>query len=269
MKIEIHEVNLERMVVEGDSPLHNLDARVKLLGAVALIFGIISMQHPVIPFLIFLSATLACLAIGMPLKVYAKRLVVLPFSIAFVVLVVVLFTYGGAHQIASVLGLPIYTEALSFAVLLFSRIVASISVLTVFIATTRVSDASEAMLWFRIPKVVVDLTLMMLRYIHLLSQEATTMYHAHTSRCGFSKRLGYRQKVNNLATIAGSLILRALKRGERVYAAMLSRGYTTETHLVESEGMSARSALLCAALLSLTVLLVLIDHAGDALWVLR
>ena len=86
----IQEVDFERLVVGSNSVIHRLDARVKLLGAFALIFAVISMHSPTIPLLIFLSATLIALAIKIPLRTYLKRLVLLPFSVAAVVLVVVI-----------------------------------------------------------------------------------------------------------------------------------------------------------------------------------
>ena len=254
------EVDFERLVVGSSSTIHRLDARVKLIGAFALIFSIISMKQPLIPFFIFCAATVICFGIKMPLKIYLKRLVLLPFSVAVVVLVVVIFTYGGEHQVSSFFGLPIYQESCSFAVLLFARIIASISVLSVFIATTEVMAVTEAMQWFKVPKVMVDLAVMMLRYIHLLSGESVRMYRAQASRCGFSSRLGYKRKLNNLSTIAGSLILRALKRGERVYAAMLSRGYTIDSQLTEIEPLSVKNALFCVIIIVFSVLLVIVDH---------
>jgi len=132
--------------------------------------------------------------------------------------------------------------------------------LSVFAATTEVLTAAEAMRWFKVPKIMVDLAIMMLRYIHLLSEESVRMYRAQASRCGFSRRLSYKQKMNNLGTIAGSLILRALKRGERVYAAMLSRGYNPDSRLTEIEPLSLKNALLCAIIILTSVLLVIADH---------
>jgi len=154
----IQEVDFERLVVGSNSVIHRLDARVKLLGAFALIFAVISMHSPTIPLVIFLSATLIALAIKIPLRTYLK-IVLLPFSVAAVVLVVVIFTYGGEHQIASLFGLPIYHESCSFAVLLFARIIASISILSVFVATTEVLAAAEAMRWFKVPKIINDAAL--------------------------------------------------------------------------------------------------------------
>ncbi|MCW3141915.1 MAG: cobalt ECF transporter T component CbiQ [Methanophagales archaeon] len=261
----IHEVDFERLVVGSDSAIHRLDARVKLLGAFALLFGIIFMQCPTIPLFIFCAATLISFAVKIPLRTYLKRLVLLPFSVATVVLVVVLFTYGGEHQVVSFFGLPVYEESLSFAFLLFTRIIASISILSLFVATTSVTETMEAVLWFRVPKVIVDLAVMMMRYVHLLSQETVKMYRAQASRCGFSQNIGYRQKLRNLSTIAGSLILRALKRGEHVYAAMLSRGYTLDSHIIEHEPLSAKNALCCVAIVAVTVGLVIVDHLGIGL----
>jgi len=261
MSTFFYEIDLEKLVVGGDSPIHRLDARVKFLSTFALVFGVILLKHIAILLFIFFSVTLISFAIKISLRTYIKRLFP-PFSIAVVVLIIVLFTYGGKHQISSFFELPIYEESFSFASLLFARIITSISILNVFVATTPMRETIEAMLWFKVPKVVVDIAVMMMRYVHLLSEEATRMYHAQASRCGFSKRIGCKQKMKNLSTIAGSLIIRALKRGERVYIAMLSRGYTLDSHILESERLSAKDVFICVSAILITVLIVIIDRIG-------
>ena len=261
MSTFLYEIEFEKLVVGGDSPIHRLDPRVKFLSTFALVFGVILMKHIAILLFIFSSLILISFAIKIPLRIYIKRLFP-PFSIAVVVLVVVLFTYGGEHQISSLFELPIYEESLYFASLLFARIITSISILNLFVATTPMRETIEAMLWFKVPKVLIDIALLMMRYLHILSEETTRMYNAQASRCGFSKRTGYKQKVKNLSTIAGSLIIRALKRGERVYVAMLSRGYNLDSHIIESERLSARDVFICISAILITVLIVIIDRLG-------
>ncbi len=256
----IEEIDFERMVVGGDSVIHRLDPRVKVLGIFAILFGISAMNHIFVPLLIFISAILVALAIKTPLKTLLMRLVIAPFSIAIVVLLVALFTYGGTHEVASIYGLPIYRESIYFATLLFTRIIASIAVLSVFVTTTQVRDAMEALRWFHMPKTIVDLAMMMLRYIHLLSAESVSMYRAQASRCGFSRKLSYRQKMMNLGTVGGALVLRALKRGERVYRAMIARGYTAKSSFRDIEPMDTRTAVLCIGVLLISGMLVLVDR---------
>ena len=256
----IHDVDMERLVVRRVSVIHRIDARVKILSALALIVGVIFMRCVIIPLFIFITATIVAIGVlRIPLRTYLNRLIVMPFSVAGVVFLVYVLTQIGDKEIASFFGLRIYEESLHFAVLLFARIVASVSVLNIIVMTTPLNDAVRAMLWFRVPRVMVDIAVMMLRYVHLLSVEAVRMYRAQVSRCGFAGNLSYRQKLMNIGTIAGALMLRAFKRGERVYIAMLSRGYSANSQIIQHEPMSAKDALTATAIIALTVGLVFID----------
>jgi cobalt/nickel transport system permease protein len=62
----------------------------------------------------------------------------------------------------------------------------------------------------------------MVRYVHVLLDEARRMRIARVSR-GADPRFLW--QLAGLATGFGALFLRSFERGERVYVAMLSRGY--------------------------------------------
>ncbi len=224
-----------------------------------LLFGIAALLHPTIPIIIFILFTLTSLVIGISPIILLKRLVA-PFSIAIVVLVVVTFTYGGNDEIWSFRGFPVYSESLSFALLLCTRLMASISVLNLFIMVTSITDAVETLRWFKVPNVVVDLAAMMLRYIQLLSKESVRMNQAKESRCGFSDRLGYVKRIQNLGETGGALILRAFNRSERVYMAMISRGYIINSTIVRCKPLTLENALLCIGTIFMVLSLVYIDR---------
>lgn len=259
MKFQRTGLDFEELTVGGNTPLRCLDSRVKIVFVVMLLFGIVTLLHPTIPIAIFILFTLTTLAIGISPKTLLKRLVAL-FSIAIVVLVVVTFTYGGNDEIWSVRGFPVYHESLSFAFLLFTRLMASISVLNLFIMVTPITDAVEASRWFKVPNVVVDLAAMMLRYIQLLSKESVRMNQAKESRCGFSDRLGYVKRMQNLGETGGALMLRAFNRSERVYMAMISRGYSVNSTIVRCKPLALGNALLCIGIIFMVLSLVYIDR---------
>lgn len=259
MKFQNRRVNFEELTVGRATPLHRLDSRVKIVFVVTLLFGIITLLHPTIPVAIFILSTLTALVIGISPGALSKRLVA-PFSIAIVVLVVVTFTYGGSDEIWSFRGFPVYQESLSFALLLCTRVMASISVLNLFIMVTPITDAIETLRWFKVPNVVVDLAAMMLRYIELLSKESERMNQAKESRCGFSDRIGYVKRIRNLGETGGALILRAFNRSERVYMAMISRGYNVNSTIVRCKPLAVGNALLCVGTIFMVLSLVYIDR---------
>ncbi|MFQ6072997.1 MAG: cobalt ECF transporter T component CbiQ [Methanosarcinales archaeon] len=255
----INEINFERLEVQGDSLLHRLDARVKLISVFALIFGIVAINHWQIPISIFLLCLILIQNFKIPIKTYLNRLRS-PLMIATVVFIVVVFTYSGSYQVWNLVGIPIYQESIDFAILLFFRIIAAVSVLNLFLAVTPITDVMDAMQWFRIPKVIVDLTAMMLRYIHLLSKESAIMYKAQQSRCGYSNK-GIGEKIRQYSTIASTLLIRTFNRTEKIHNAMLSRGYNLESRLIQYKPLSNKDLFIIIFMLIGTILLLIIDRA--------
>ena len=74
----------------------------------------------------------------------------------------------------------------------------------------------------RMPKPIVAITSFMVRYGDVVTDDMRRMRIARESR-GYDPRWFWQAKA--VATSAGALFIRSYERGERVYVAMLSRGY--------------------------------------------
>jgi cobalt/nickel transport system permease protein len=211
---------------EGNSLLHRLDARVKIVCAAAVVVGVVFFSHWQTAFVVLA----ACLGLAVysraSMRVYLKRLLYPSYIIIFIS-AIQLFMYG-TTVIATVptLGLPIYQEGVSFAVLIFTRCLAAVAVLNLLILVTSLTALLDSLAWFRIPSVMVDTTMLMFRYVSIISEESARMHKAQESRCGYSRSLGFLRKVRNYGTIAGMLLVRAFDRALKVGDAMASRGYT-------------------------------------------
>jgi cobalt/nickel transport system permease protein len=95
-------------------------------------------------------------------------------------------------------------------------------------ATTRFPDLLWALGAFRFPRPLVSTIGFMYRYLFVLADEALRMMRARTARSAQvpgrpRPSIGWQGRV--AGSMVGSLFLRALARSERVYAAMLARGY--------------------------------------------
>ena len=72
------------------------------------------------------------------------------------------------------------------------------------------------------PRVMVMILSFMHRYIFVLVDEMMRMKQARDSRNFGGKRLWHIRTIGNMA---GTLFIRSYERGERVYAAMVARGF--------------------------------------------
>jgi cobalt/nickel transport system permease protein len=221
----MYNVNLEEYT-EGNSALHRLDARIKVICAVTTIFCIVFLTHWELPLLFLVTCFGLVLYSRASLKVYFKRLLY-PITLIAFVAIIMPFTYGST-VIARVpfLTLPIYQQGIYFGVLVFTRCISAVSVLNLLILVTPITTVMDSLAWFRVPSVIIDTMFLMFRYIGVLSEESTRMYRAQESRCGHSRSVGYFKRLANYGSIAGALLLRAFDRSVKVGEAMASRAYT-------------------------------------------
>ena len=113
-------------------------------------------------------------------------------------------------------------------------------------ASTRFPDLLIALQQLKVPKLFVAIIGLMWRYLFVISDEVARMLRARTSRSATvpdSRHAGgtlyWRAKVTG--GIAGSLFVRSLERGDRVHAAMLSRGYTGDLPASETTPLSSEA----------------------------
>jgi cobalt/nickel transport system permease protein len=90
------------------------------------------------------------------------------------------------------------------------------------------------------PKPLVAITSFMIRYGDVITDDMRRMKIARQSR-GYDPRWFW--QVRAVATSAGALFIRSYERGERVYVAMLSRGYDGALPDLQSTRASRRDWL--------------------------
>ena len=220
--------------IAGTSPVHSLDARVKLVLTVA--FIVCASLLPIGAWLALVALTtlvwaaIAASGIGAA-TILRRTLLALPFL---AVIVTIIFSVPGRPVFQLPLGFATLT-ATDAGLVRFATAVwkASISVQAalLFTATTHFLDTLRALRTLRAPKIVVMLLAFMYRYLFILVDEAHRLQRARECRSAALEGQGggsvvWRAKVTG--RLVGTLLLRAFARSERVYIAMLSRGYTGE-----------------------------------------
>ncbi|MTV48688.1 ATP-binding cassette domain-containing protein [Heliobacillus mobilis] len=127
--------------------------------------------------------------------------------------------WGGNFQLS--------LEGLQKALRLGLRVAVAVSSLTVLMESMSRSQFFQALRRLRIPALFLQLAELILRYVEVFRDEARRMSRARKAR-------GYEEKGGILnphvravyAGFLGTLMLRAMDRAERVYLAMLARGYS-------------------------------------------
>jgi cobalt/nickel transport system permease protein len=99
------------------------------------------------------------------------------------------------------------------------------------VSTTRIDALAEALRKLKIPKILVLQLLLTYRYISVLTEEVGVITRAYLLRAPNQKRV----ELKAWGSLSGQLLLRAFDRAERVYSAMLLRGFSGEYSLGEKQ----------------------------------
>jgi len=248
----------------GHSIVHRLDPRTKLI--IALLYILAAALLPPGAFLAFillyLLLVVATLSAGINLSYLLKRsFIVIPFALAAVTLP---FTIPGETLLTLPIfgGLPISLEGtIRFASILIKSWM-SVQAAILLVAVTPFSDLLWGLSALRVPQPLVQIVGFTYRYLFVLSDEALRLMRARSARsasAGDQKSGGsliWRGKV--AGRLVGSLLLRSLERSERIYQAMLARGYTGQVrtlshpHLVHVDYL----VLIVSTILLLSILLI-------------
>lgn len=112
----------------------------------------------------------------------------------------------------------------------------TVVVCILLVATTGMDKLAAALRMLRVPKIFVLQLLMTYRYISVLMEEVYRMQRAYSLRAPGHK--GVHARV--WGSFAGQLILRTFERAQRVYRAMVLRGFTGEYNTGEIPGMGIK-----------------------------
>jgi cobalt/nickel transport system permease protein len=219
------------------SPVHSLDARVKLIlclfGLLVTILLPYGKVEPVAFTIIYLLFWGLYLLSGSSIRYYLIRLIlIMPFGLFFILLQPFISNpYYAVYHAAVVLpfGITMYWESLVFGLSLFAKFVISISFIILLSATTTMQGMLEGAARLRIPRLFVVVMGLAIRYIYVFALVYQKIQSAFAARCFHSldRRLPLRYRLSVSGSAAGSLFVRALEQGERTYTAMCCRGYSS------------------------------------------
>ncbi len=244
-----------------DSLIHRLDPRTKLVATLAFILAVVVTPISEWPAFVGYSLLIGVLIVlsNLPiLHVLRRASMVIPF----VILIGVFNIFRPGEPIASLdiwhWQISITQEGLTvFLSVLVKACLSSLS-LIVLSSTTRFPNLLKGLEQLRMPRLMVMILSFGYRYMFVLIDEAMRMWRARESR-NFGGRWAWR--VRTIGNMVGMLFVRSYERGERVYAAMLSRGYDGQAKALGSLSFGQRdayfaiAAALCLVCTSLVIML--------------
>jgi cobalt/nickel transport system permease protein len=251
----------------GSSPIHRLDARVKLVLALAFIlttsltpFGAWA-AYILLLALVLSVEMLSELGVGYVLK---RALLALPFVLAALPLI---FTVQGTPLATFTIGAWTFTISVDGVERVLSiafKSWVSMQMAIVLAATTPFPQLLAAMRALRIPKLLVAIFGLMWRYLFVMVDEALRLLRARTARSGASRDARYKTggtlvwRARTTGGMAGNLLVRSFERGERIYDAMAARGYDGEVRTFPMPALQSIHWFILGSGLAVCVLILLI-----------
>jgi cobalt/nickel transport system permease protein len=208
------------LYLRGTSVLHRLPPECKLLSVFVFVLLVVATPREQFwAFGVFALVLITVARIGaVPLLVLARRLVIeAPF-----VLFAVLLPFVSQGERVDVLGLSLSESGLLAGFNILAKATLGATATILLASTTEVRDLIRGLERLRLPRSFVAILTFMVRYMDVIAGEMRRMKIARASR-GYEPRNLLQARA--LAASVGALFLRAYERGERVYLAMVSRGW--------------------------------------------
>lgn len=206
----------------GDSLLHRLDPRIRVVAATALSV-VVALSNQFTTLAIALAAGLILIALArLPMMAVAGRLSVVAGFLLLLWLVLPI-TVGGAPLLK--LGpLTATREGVAHAGRITLKSMAILSLFMAIVTTMSVATLGHTLARLRLPDKLIVLLLLTYRYVFVLDQEYQRLKRAADIR-------GFRSGTNlhsyrTYAYLVGMLLVRASARARRVYQAMCCRGFS-------------------------------------------
>ena len=219
----------------GQSPVHHLDPRIKVIVTIAFI-----LSNALLPdgawlafglawMLILFANAVSGLGMGFTFK---RSFIALPFALA---AITVLFSIPGQPVTSFrflMWDLTITDAGLLRFVSIVIRSWLSVQMAILLVAVTEFPKIVHALTHLRVPAILTTIISFLYRYLFVLVDEVIRMLRARQARSAAAAGLRSGGSVAWRARIAGhmagQLFLRSYERSDRIYNAMLSRGYKGE-----------------------------------------
>ena len=217
-----HSLELTGLAGDPASPVHRLDPRAKILGLVAITIVAVSTPLEAWPVYACCAGVLAAVAVAArvpPGAIWRRVRFLLPIVLAAGVFLPFVRHGGGQYELGP---LTVHEEGLrTFAAVSAKAAIGTVSAVLLAATTTfpAVLRGLEAM---RVPRLLVLIAAFMYRYLFVIVEEVGRMRAALVSR-GYQPR--HMLQAGPMGRMATAMFLRTYSRGERVYHAMLARGY--------------------------------------------
>ena len=245
-----HSLELTGLAGDPGSPVHRLDPRAKIVGLVAV--TVVAVSTPIEAWPVYLAAALVLAGVAArarikPREIWRRARFVLP-PVVLAALFIPLVREGGDTYAFG--PLTVHEAGLETLAAVAAKATIGTVSAVLLAATTTFPSVLRGLEALRVPRILILIAAFMYRYLFVIVEEVGRMRAALASR-GYSPRNALH--AGALGRVATALFLRTYSRGERVYLAMLARGYDGRMRRLVPLAFARADAAFVLAVLGLLV----------------
>lgn len=185
-------------------------------------------ENQFLSIIVFIGLVMATIVgAGIPYKVYLKYISI-PLTFVVIAIASVAIEIHSSPNVFIYkimighiyVGITQLSLSLSFGLLM--RSMAALACLYFLALTTPIQEIIYLLEKIHCPKIVTELMVLIYRFIFIFMSTARTIYHAQSSRLGYS---GFKKSIKSLSVLCSVLFVKAYLHSKVLYQATLSRGY--------------------------------------------
>ena len=228
----MHHAHIDKFAY-GDSAIHRLDARVKLLvtlGFTAVVLALPRTSPAVLSYYAIFPFALLVIG-GIPLKFACKQvLLVSPF----IVVLALSSAYYDRQDVTVTFGPLTWETTVGWlrCATIVGKFIVTMLALIALVSTTRFGDLLAAMQKLGVPQILTVQLGFLYRYIFVLIDRGHHILRARAART--LRRLGFKQELRTASAMLGSLFLSSVDTAERISVAMKARGFDGQWHTLST-----------------------------------
>ncbi len=207
-----------------ESRLSSLDPRTKLFVVACALTTLILSRGFAYPLIVMGSSLLALLAMKIPIRFIALRLLMPTVVVLVFVGLKLLLTHGEPffHEALWGMTVTITREGLAGGFSMGARVLAAMTLLILFGTVTPAHSIFHALRWMGAPREWVEVALLMYRYIFVLVETTANMATAQRLRLSY---MGVRNSLCSAGVLCGAVLLKSIDQAMRAGEAMALRGH--------------------------------------------
>ena len=260
-------LNLDELA-SRDSPIHNLDGRIKLISTVFIIVIAAFSNNIFIPVTLEIFLLIVIKIAGLSYIDSFKRIaMLLPFGGAIIIFQP--FVHPG-NVLWSYSWLTITDVGLNFAILLLARILVSLTSIVILSSTSPMQQIVASLRRLKMPKDLAMILSIMVRFLFVFIDELAAIRKSQKSRNFHihSKLTPYKWRIRQVGYTVAMMFVKSYEQGERVYKSMVSRGFSDESDLYnEKKSLERNDYIYIGTIIILVIVLEIIlikytNHLG-------